>query len=205
MLQQTFIELVNNYTHDTNLAGVLWEEVTREYSHKKRHYHTLQHLENLLIQLKAVQTHIHNWNTVLFTLFYHDIIYKAHRTNNEEQSALLAQKRMVQLNVSQEIIDACRLQILATKSHNYSQDNDTNFFTDADLSILGQPWAVYEVYYKNVRKEYSVYPDLLYKPGRRKVLEHFLQLPQIFKTAYFYQGYETQARENLRQELGLLQ
>lgn len=43
---------------------------------------------------------------------------------------------------------------------------------------------------------------LLYRPGRRKVLDHFLDLPQRFKTPYFRERFEEQARVNLSAELG---
>lgn len=55
-------------------------------------------------------------------------------------------------------------------------------------------------YTKQIRKEYSIYPDFLYKPGRKKVLEHFLQLENIFKTDYFKTKYEVQARKNIESE-----
>jgi predicted metal-dependent HD superfamily phosphohydrolase len=90
---------------------------------------------------------------------------------------------------------------MATKGHTFSDDPDTNLFTDADLSVLGKPWPTYEAYFKNVRKEYAIYPDFLYKPGRKKVLQHFLTMPRIFKTEYFYDAYESNARENITREL----
>lgn len=47
MLKKTFIELLENYTDDKNLIEELWNEIEANYSGKKRHYHTLEHLENL--------------------------------------------------------------------------------------------------------------------------------------------------------------
>ncbi|MDX2245424.1 MAG: hypothetical protein SF052_01505 [Bacteroidia bacterium] len=82
-----------------------------------------------------------------------------------------------------------------------SPDNDTNLFTDADLSILGQKREIYHAYSTNVRKEYAIYPDILYNPGRKKVLQHFLAMEQIFKTPHFQEKYEAQARANLEEEL----
>jgi len=43
-----------------------------------------------------------------------------------------------------------------------------------------------------------VYPDLVYNPGRKKVLNHFLAMDSIFKTDYFYNKFDRQAKENLR-------
>jgi predicted metal-dependent HD superfamily phosphohydrolase len=80
-------------------------------------------------------------------------------------------------------------------------DNDTNLFTDADLSILGKSWDAYSQYYQQVRKEYGFYPDLLYKPGRKKVLQHFLSMNSIYKTPFFKEKYEHSAIENLKHEL----
>jgi len=204
MLKKTFIELLENYTDDKNLIDELWNEIETNYSGKKRHYHTLEHLENLFNQLESVKEELQNWETILFTLFYHDVIYKAVKSDNEERSAELAEKRMKQLSIPDEIITLCKTQIIATKSHVKSVDSDTNYFTDVDLSVLGQNWEAYSAYYKNVRKEYAIYPDLLYNPGRKKVLNHFLEMESIFKTEYFHNKFEEQAKQNIQQEIELL-
>lgn len=204
MLKNTFLNLLANYSTNNNFNILLWQEIEEHYTSKKRHYHTLEHLDNLLFQLTPISGKISHWNTVLFTLFYHDSIYSSLKSNNEEKSAELAYKRMNQLSVPKEIIDNCYSQILATKSHKTSEDLDTNYFTDADLSILGQDWEVYAQYYKNVRKEYAIYPNLVYNSGRKKALQHFLTMENIFKTEYFYQKFEKTARKNIQQEIELL-
>lgn len=204
MLKETFIELTKKYTDNSRPVITLWEEIEKSYSNKNRHYHTLLHLNNLLNQLTEVKAEIKEWDTVLFTLFYHDIVYDSLKSDNEEKSAGLAVKRMTQLSVPHEIIENCKKQILATKAHLEHSDRDTNYFTDADLSILGQDWDVYSGYFKNVRKEYSIYPDLIYNPGRKKVLQHFLAMPRIFKTDYFFNKFEQSAKQNIRQEIDML-
>ena len=192
---------MTNYTDNDRLIKELWKEIEKRYSDKKRHYHTLQHLESLLTQLTGIKDKIQNWDIVLFALYYHDIIYIATKSDNEEKSAELAEKRLKQLSISNDKIEFCKRQILATKSHLKSTDSDTNYFTDADLSILGQDWETYLSYFKNVRKEYSVYPDFVYNSGRKKVLNHFLTMGRIFKTDFFHGKFETQAKRNLTNEL----
>jgi len=59
-------------------------------------------------------------------------------------------------------------------------------------------------YYKNARKEYAIFPDFVYKPGRKKVLLHFLAMERIFKTDYFFHKFEMQAKQNLQKELEML-
>ena len=204
MLRNTFKELLKNYTEDDALINAFWLELEKNYSNKKRHYHTLAHLDHLLSQLTYVKAEIQNWDVVLFTLYYHDIVYNALKGNNEEKSAELAEKRLSRTSLEAENIQLCKAQILATKSHQHAKDEDTNYFTDADLSILGQDWETYSAYYKNVRKEYAIYPNFLYNKGRKKALIHFLQMDRLFKTDFFYEQYERQARENLQREIELL-
>jgi predicted metal-dependent HD superfamily phosphohydrolase len=111
---------------------------------------------------------------------------------------------MNQLQVPAQIIERCKAQILATKTHLEDTTTDTNYFTDADLSILGQPSEVYIVYSQNVRREYSIYPDFIYNQGRKKVLKYFLAMDRIYKTPYFFDKFELQARENVSVELKML-
>ena len=199
-LKQTFLQFVNLYT-STAFANNLWTEVEITYSQRDRHYHNLTHLENLLHQLIQVKTGIADWNTTLFTLFYHDIVYNPLKNDNEDQSAQLAVQRMRELNLPPSNIEKCRGQILATIGHQVAIDQDTNYFTDADLSILGADWEVYQQYANNVRREYSNYPDAVYNLGRAKVLKHFLVMEKIYKTEYFHQRFEVNAKLNLEREL----
>ncbi len=204
MLKETFLQLFTNYTDDHRLINELWTEVEEHYSHKKRHYHTLSHLYNLLLELTEIKSRIKCWNTILFTMYYHDIVYNVLKANNEELSAEFAEKRMKQITVKSHLIENSISQILATKNHLADSASDTNYFTDADLSVLGQGWQAYSMYCQHVRKEYSIYPDMIYMPGRKKVLKHFLAMERIYKTDYFYNKYEAQARQNIALELAQL-
>ncbi len=85
-----------------------------------------------------------------------------------------------------------------------SSDFETNLFTDADLSILGSDPDTYKVYSKQIRREYSIYPEIIYNPGRKKVLTHFLKMDKIYKTEEFSDRYELNARINIQTELNSL-
>lgn len=204
MLKAIFISLINKYSPTEAVSEELWNDIEKHYSSPKRYYHNLQHLENMYLQIEICRAQISDWDTLLFSLFYHDIIYKAVSKENEEKSALAAIKALTSINYPKEKIRLCGEQILATKNHRLNPDNDTNLFTDADLSILGSDWDSYFEYSKQVRKEYAIYPDFMYNPGRIKALQHFLEMPQIFKTTYFSQKFEQQARANLVAEIALI-
>lgn len=201
MLRQTFFELIKKYSDDLQLIELLWKEIETNYSSSKRYYHNLSHLENLLKQLLKVKMNIEDWDIILFSLYYHDIIYNVSKKNNEEKSAKYAQNILQKLNFSKERINSCFSQIIATKGHTISTDNDTNLFTDADLSVLGFSHDNYKNYYQQIRKEYKMYPSFMYNPNRKKVLQSFLKMDSIFKTSYFFDAFEKQARINIALEI----
>lgn len=201
MIKEIFTELIHRYTTDKNLTEKLWEEIEQAYSGKKRFYHTLSHLENLLNHLTVYKEQLNDYDAVLFAVFYHDAVYNVMKKDNEEKSAELAEKNMNAIGVQSASIDRCRKMILATKSHQQNADYDTNFFTDADLSVLGQDWEFYSEYCQQVRKEHSIFPDLIYNPGRKKAMMHFLKMERIYKTEAFFEKYEVNAKRNIEREI----
>jgi predicted metal-dependent HD superfamily phosphohydrolase len=202
-LEETFKSLVQKYNSNPIVVDNLWNEIYKNYSRKKRHYHNLTHLENLLKELIQNRAIIEDWDSILFALFYHDLVYNVLKKDNEEKSALLAVKRLTEIDVPKERIEFVKIHILATKSHEINSNNDANIFTDADLSILGSKDDDYKSYCQKIRKEYAIYPDFMYYPGRKKVLMHFLAMDKIYKTSLFRGLYEEKAIKNMKTELQL--
>lgn len=199
-LRKIFLDTCASFSPNAP-AHVLWKEIEEKYSHPKRHYHNLTHLSNMFNQLEQCESMIHDWDCVVFALFYHDYIYKSTAKDNEEQSAEEAKRKLSSLGFANSKISLVHELIIATKTHQQHQNPDINLFTDADLSILGSSRDEYDQYTKQVRQEYSIYPDILYKPGRRKVLQHFLDMPFIYKSEFFRHRLETIARQNIAWEL----
>ncbi len=201
MFEDIFKAELANLTSDYILIEKSWTEIHSSYNKPGRHYHTLAHLDNLTEQLVPIKGQIKDWQTLVFSVGYHDIIYNVLKKDNEEKSAEFALKKLTQLNLPSASKEKCKQQIIATKYHQSTEDTDTNYFTDADLSILGSDEMSYSNYTKQIRKEYRRFPDILYKPGRKKVLMHFLEFKNIFKTKYFQDKFEKQARINISTEL----
>ena len=185
MFEQSFKDVLSSLTTDQLLIDKLWKEIKSNYSSSRRYYHNLAHLDNLIGRLSPVKNQIEDWQTLILSVAYHDIIYNPLKKDNEEKSAALAYDRLTQLKLPEDQKEKCKQQILSTKMHEVSDDLDTNFFTDADLSILGADKNSYFKYAEQVRKEYKYFPDFLYKPGRKKVLMEFLKMGSIFKTKLF--------------------
>jgi predicted metal-dependent HD superfamily phosphohydrolase len=201
-LQQTFLDLSGKYTANASLRDRFWHEIASAYSGGGRRYHTLNHLEHMFLGLEPVRAAIHDWDAVLFALYYHDIVYDPASDQNEVRSAGFGAARLGEIACPPARIQRVVQMILATRDHAASEDGDTNYFTDADLSVFGKGQADYLVSSRQIRQEYSIYPDAVYNPGRKRVIQHFLAMPRIFKTAYFHEKLEHQARENLANELG---
>ena len=203
MIREEFQQAVANSSSNGGKAATMWQEIETAYSGKGRYYHNLDHLESLLIELKPHQAQFANWNTVIFALAYHDVVYSTLKGSNEEKSAELAGQRLKALSFPAGEVERCEKFILATKRH-LAADRETNLFTDADLSILGSDPETYRTYAHNIRREYSLYPSLIYNHGRKKVVHHFLDMERIFKSDEFFSKYEEAARRNLKMELNRL-
>lgn len=200
-LSAVYSELLQRYNADETFVAKQWLQLEKAYTGRKRYYHNLQHLATMLEVLTTVKHKVEDWDCLLFSLFYHDVVYNVLKQDNEAKSADEALKLMTKLGCSEQQQQLCKAQILATKTHEISNNTDTNLFTDADLCILGMSADIYSDYCKAIRKEYSIYPDFMYQPGRQKVVAHFLAMPRIYKTDYFYEQFEEQARKNLQEEL----
>lgn len=203
MLKEIFIKLIAQYCNNEIIAENLWSEIEEAYTSFGRYYHNLHHLQALYNEIKEQKNAVRDINAMLFALFYHDFIYDPLKNDNELQSAILAKQKLQAIGCPQEVIDKCYSLIMATKGHDRADDNDINLFTDTDISILGKDWETYLTYSQLIRKEYQIYPDEIYYPGRAKVLTHFLSMKTIYKTEQFQAKYEKQARANLLSELEL--
>lgn len=200
-LRTTWNALSARYTNNQELINELYAEIEEKHSPEKRHYHNLAHLEYMAEKAISYKGSLSDFDILLFSIFYHDIVYNISRQDNELKSAQIASERLGKLGLADDRLTKCREQIIATKDHKENTDPDTRYLLDMDLAILGESPDVYKEYTVKIRLEYSIYPDFLYRKGRKKVLQHFLSMDHIFKTEAFQTRYEVQARENLQAEL----
>lgn len=201
-LENSFKDIVKKYTPDPAISTKLWDEIVSNYCGKNRHYHTMQHLRNFYHQLKKCKNLTTDTEVLIVAMIYHDVIYNSIDHKDEERSADLAVERLKDIGYPEAKIAKSKALILATKTHALSQDADTNYFNDADMSILGLDKNTYEAYVKNVRLEYGNTPQ--FDHGRKRVLLYFLGMDRIFKTDFFHKIYEQPARLNIEAEIGSL-
>ncbi|GAB2771397.1 putative metal-dependent HD superfamily phosphohydrolase [Hymenobacter luteus] len=181
-----------------------YQQLTDAYSASDRHYHALPHIRALLDAVKQHPTLVQDREVVELAIWFHDAVYSTLRDDNEARSAALALEFLRHSTLSPARRQRVAYLIERTKDHTQPQpaaDPDLHFFLDADLQILGAPEADYWQYARQVRQEYRLVPDFMYRRGRRKVLEKLLGVPVLYQTPAFRERLDAQARRNLRAEL----
>ncbi|WP_309609176.1 hypothetical protein [Flavobacterium sp.] len=201
-LQYKYTELLLSIGFEENTIMKHWLDLEKAYSSKSRHYHNLNHLNEMMACYDLYEPNLKYPNEVLYAIFYHDIIYKVTRKDNEVKSANYAVAILpdnARLNK-----DLVYNMICATQLHQHNENEDTNWLIDFDLKILSKDWDDYKIYFEQIRKEYKIYPNFLYNSGRKKALKHFLENEFIFQTQEFRGKYELKARENIKHEIDFL-
>jgi predicted metal-dependent HD superfamily phosphohydrolase len=201
-LKEIYTNLLLEIGFNPNEINSLWLNLEKAYSKKSRYYHNLTHLEEMVFWFLKYKEQLQQPNEVLYSIFYHDYVYKVTRKDNELKSAehaILLLKPNHQLN-KQLVFDL----IVATQLHQHNENEDSNWLIDFDLKILSKDWEDYKTYCQQIRKEYNIYPDFLYNPGRKKALAHFLENENIYQTETFRTLFEDKARENIQKEIATL-
>lgn len=202
VISEIWNRLNHPYTADTTLVQHIFADMQTAYQAPERHYHNLQHITQLLRLQNTYARQLKAPDVVQYAIFFHDMVYDVQQRDNEQQSAVAAVQYLRQTSFPAKKITAVEAFIVATQTHvNTQNDTDLDYFLDFDLQILGSAPEHYQAYTQQIRQEYSIYPDTLYHPGRKKVLQHFLEMPAIYRTPDFQQQYETQARQNIQAEL----
>ena len=202
-LKTEWNSLASKYSEDQQLIDRFWQEILLAYTGKKRQYHNASHIYNMLLQAEEIKDSIVDFDALRFAIWYHDIIYKSTKSDNEEESAVFAEKCLKSFNIEEKRIKTISDLIISTKKHQVlcSENEDNGYLLDLDLSILGTDEDIYKTYCNNIRKEYSIYPDFMYNKGREKVLQQFLERETLYFSKYFKSQFEVKARENITKEL----
>lgn len=200
--EQAWNDLLDDYNFPTNAARhEAFDFLITAYSDPNRHYHDLEHIYKMLLDLEVCGERPSRLETWLAT-WYHDVVYDPRRLDNEEQSAEVARRALGVLRINHVTIDRTAALIMMTKKHQAPDgDTDAHLFIDADLSILGADPSAYSNYSAAIRKEYSLVPDRDYYLGRRGVLQRFLARPAIYSTAWHKNKFEEAARANIAAEI----
>lgn len=186
------------------VSAPAYARLTARYGEAHRAYHTLDHIASCLAEFDAARALARNAPAVEIAIWFHDVVYDPHRSDNEEQSAALAGLELQHLVASPDLAATVAALVSATTHRAAVTDPDQQLIVDADLSGFGQRWPVVAASSRNIRREYAFVPEDDYVNHRRGLLESFLGRPFIYYGAHFRGRYEQQARANIHRELGCL-
>lgn len=180
-------------------------EVAKRYEEPWRHYHTVEHLQNMGKFLLEFISKLHSPSTVLLATVGHDSVYipQLGGGNNERLSSQLLTRIGTGIFSRQEL-DLAKDYIHATIEHKTDNvDSDLSFFLDADMSIVGSSPERFRLYDQQIRQEFIHVPWEDYRQGRAHVLKTF-NMREIFITPEAKDQYEDQAHKNIQHALQVL-
>ncbi|MFF5633626.1 hypothetical protein [Streptomyces sp. NPDC012825] len=175
------------------------------WAEPQRRYHTVDHLRAVLDRIDELADQGGEGGElelVRLAAWFHDAVYRPDRSENEERSAVLAERALTEAGLTpHEVAEVARL-VRLTVTHDPAEgDLNGETLCDADLAVLAGGPDAYAEYAAAVREEYAFVPDTAFREGRAAVLRHLLDLPRLFRTPYGAAVWEQKARENVEREL----
>lgn len=168
------------------------------YQKPKRAYHNITHIAYMLDGLTKIEQLAENINELKIAIWFHDVIYEPTKTNNEEESAKLAYKLLIEKGASEDCARKVQNLVMATKYTIIAKTNDEKLISDLDLAVLGLSKEIFIKYSDLLHQEYGFEGEEIYWKNRKIILERYVVDKNLFYHSYFKKRYEKQAIENLK-------
>ena len=189
-LKARWQRLASAYAAPRDTVDEVFADVVGRYREPHRHYHTLEHVEEVL----AVVDELGGGREVEWAAWLHDVIYDVHAPDSEARSAGYAGDVLARLLVpDDEISEVQRLIELSAGHDVVAGDRNGAVFIEADLAILSSAPDRYDRYARDVRQEYAHLDDEWWRAGRADVVRSLLARVT-----------DDRARSNLTRELAAL-
>lgn len=208
-LQRGWVNLLAPFGVEPAAAYPAFDRLVAAYSEPHRHYHTLEHVAEVLRVVGRLSSPLGAADraAVQLAVWYHDAVYDPKAKDNEARSAAFADWELTSL-INHGAIRKQVIMLVESTAHfdptQYHVGPTFDALHDADLAILGASEVRYARYAVDVRREYTWVPEADYRSGRRKVLEGFLSRPRIFRTDVMFAEGEAAARRNMTAEVSSL-
>lgn len=182
-------------------AGDVFDALAAAYESPERAYHNLHHIEACLDELERAQYLAQKPLDLELAIWFHDVVYDSHKTDNEKASALQAIEVMRRAKITCVTEASMHTLIAATLHQDDPQSSDAKLMADIDLAIFGHKASAFDAYEKAIRQEYAWVDDAGFNTERSKMINRLLHQPHLYHTAMFRGRYETTARANLQRSL----
>ena len=114
LVSRTWRDLTRRHGCDTDSVASTLEELVRAYTEPHRHYHTLNHIADLL-QLLDEHEGVADTDAVTLAILFHDAVYDSARQDNEAACASLAREQLTLLGFPHQLMAKVEGYILATQ------------------------------------------------------------------------------------------
>lgn len=181
-------------------AETAWQDLCDRYGESHRRYHNLRHVHFCLKQMDLVASLMDDPDAGEMSIWYHDVIYEPCARDNEKCSAGFFAWYSIDHFAAEFVANVQHL-ILATEHPDVVTEGDACYITDIDLSGFALPWEGFCRDNDSLRAEQDGLSDASYHAGTRHFLINLFARPRIFRTDFFHELYEEQARSNIRRYL----
>lgn len=205
------LKLSNVFNNDEYID--IYNMVKVEYSKSHRKYHNNGHILHMVTLLMG---NISNFklddiqrDIIKTAIWFHDICYDIKNQDilNVLDSIDLFNKTVKNIEFfidNPEWKDEICLFIESTINHkplSVKNKKMNEIFLELDLAILGEESDIYDDYRKNIREEFSVFPDRFYNETRIQILRKLYE--QIDKNGFNYLDniYNIRAKNNISNEI----
>lgn len=211
-LEETWKEATEGL--DSDVCDTWFTKLQEAYTEEKRTYHNLDFLREKLECYYDIKDNLKSQQAVLLAIFFQNFEYDPKALDGENKNLDHFNTFAEEAGIPQDselregTCDLLRVAAVhSTDAHKVGGafgGEDAHYFLDLDMAVLGSPPEHYAEYREKIRGEYSFLSEPMYTALRLKVLQNFVQIPNIFATKEFREKYEEQARQNIQAEIELL-
>jgi pantetheine-phosphate adenylyltransferase len=143
-----------NVTHEyfKYLNPALVNNICTSYAEPHRKYHNIEHIINMLNELKNYSLKDHEKEILSLAIIYHDIVYNPKKyVDNEKRSC----QEFFNDFPNHKYTTQIKKLIMATKNHVYDNDPLENIIIDLDLNVFEQSISELIKYENAIFKEYQ--------------------------------------------------
>lgn len=211
----------------TSRSWEVFDDLIARHRQPHRRYHAVRHVVWVLRHVRELEAAVpecrdeieYDSTVVAAAAFFHDAVYDATRTDNEDRSATLAERQLASLDwetaaikvvaalvreTASHVADHAAVDLTSTPREVMPSPTQRHVLLDADLAVLGSDPAAYAAYATGVRVEYGHLSDDVWRDGRATVLRRLLARPSLYGSEPAREWWEARARANLTAELASL-
>lgn len=169
----------------------------KAFAEPQRFYHNLTHIEHCLAMFDQVKHLIDRPDTVELAIWMHDVVYQPGARDNESLSVKWYRDIAGSAQDPELMQLVCRLITATLHDDSPLEDEDACYMVDIDLSSFGMPWDQFLRDSLNLRRENPQITDQEYYRNQGKFQQLLISRERFYRSDYFFQHYEKQARDNL--------